>query len=454
MAVTSRVFNVMQYERHPETGEVLLTEDQIKIALAHRTIKRYAYICHDRDVYSALDEEQNPEHVQGKKKPRHWHICIEMGTNQVEIGIIARWLKIKDNYINIAKGRGAFLDIVQYLTHEGEKQQMLGKRLYEDSEVVANFDFRAELTRREENKLKYGRDLDVGKQMLYDVLYNGMTLSQCIEKDKLVYMENIEKLKKYRLDYISRLDPPSLRINFYVSGRGGVGKGLMCRAIARSLFPTYTNDAEIFFEVGAKGAAFEGYDGQPVIIWNDRRHGDLLKELHGRGNVFNVFDTHPTKQKQNIKYGSVNLCNVVNIVNSVEPYEEFLDGFVAKTKNDAGEWEQEEDKGQSYRRFPFIIPLYEEDFTLMLNRGFMEGTDRFTEYIAYEHIRGNMQRLAERCRGQENLLRELNNKTVAPITEQYHRVIESHSATAEVDEEAVRKEFEDYGTLSFFTDED
>ena len=447
--IKSRIFNVMQYERHPDTGEILLTEDRIKDALAHRTIKRWAYVCHDRDEYSALDEEFNPEHIKGNCKPRHWHICIEMGTNQVEIGVIARWLGIKDNYVNVAKGAGAFLDCVQYLTHEGEKQQLLGKRLYEDSEVKANFDFRTELTRREENRVKYGRDLDLGKQMLYDVLYNGMTLNQCIAKDRLAYMENLEKLKKYRMDYISRLSPPALRINFYVTGKGGVGKGLMCRAIARSLFPGLHDDAEIFFEVGAKGAAFEGYDGQPVIIWNDRRHGDLLKELNGRGNVFNVFDTHPTKQKQNIKYGSVNLCNVVNIVSSVEPYDEFLDGFVAKGKREDGVWEQAEDKGQSYRRFPFIIPLKEEDFDLMLNRGFMEGTDKFTEYIVYEHIRGNMQRIAERCKGNEQLLRELNDQTVQPIAEQYQLVLDQFSPSDfdEDSEEAIRREFASNGQV-------
>ena len=50
----------MQYEKHPETGETLLTEEKIKDALSHRTIKRWAYICHDADVYSALDEEQDP----------------------------------------------------------------------------------------------------------------------------------------------------------------------------------------------------------------------------------------------------------------------------------------------------------------------------------------------------------------------------------------------------------
>ena len=66
----------------------------------------------------------------------------------------------------------------------------------------------------------------------------------------------------------------------------------------------------------------------------------------------------------------------------------------------------------------------------------------------------NMQRLAEKCKGQDKLLRELNDKTVYPITAQYNKVIESHSVSTEVDEDALRKEFEDYGTFSFFTDED
>ena len=74
----ARIFNIMQYEKHPETGEVLLTEEKIKVALlSHRSIKRWAYICHDKDVYSALDEEQNPDHKVGETKPRHWHVAIE-----------------------------------------------------------------------------------------------------------------------------------------------------------------------------------------------------------------------------------------------------------------------------------------------------------------------------------------------------------------------------------------
>ena len=178
-----RIFNIMQYEKHPETGEVLLTEEKIKLALmSHKTIKRWAYICHDKDVYSALDEEQNPNHIAGEVKPPHWHIVIECGTSAVEIGVIAKWFGIADNYVETAKGAGAFLDCVQYLTHEQEKQQMLGKRLYDDSEVQSNFDFRAELDKRAENKIKYGRDLNLKEQIRIDVLLHGMTLRQVIEK--------------------------------------------------------------------------------------------------------------------------------------------------------------------------------------------------------------------------------------------------------------------------------
>ena len=445
MAIKSRIFNVMQYERHPETGEVLLLEDKIKDCVAHRTIKRWAYIRHDEDVYSALDEEHNPNHRKGELKPPHWHVVIEMGTNQVEIGVIARWLGIKDNYVQVAKGAGAVLDCAQYLTHEDDKQQGLGKRLYDDSRVKANFEFRKALDERQAKKAKYGRDLSDRDKMRYDVLYEGKTLRQCMAEDRLGYMDDMEKLKKLRMEYIGGQRPPATRINYYVTGRGGIGKGLICRALARSLFPQYTDDEDVFFEVGAKGAAFEGYDGQPVIIWNDRRAVDLLQELNGRGNVFNVFDTHPTKQKQNIKYGSVNLCNLVNIVNSVQTYAEFLDGLAGEYTDREGVLQKVEDKGQSYRRFPFMIVLHEDDFDLMLNRGFLENTNDFQEYIEYKHIRGNMQRIAEACGKNEALARELQGKAVQPIVDKHYEVLGQLEAS-DPDEDKIRAMFADVGT--------
>ena len=44
-----KVFNIMQYCKHPITGEVLITEEQIKSLFDRRTIKLLAYILHDED---------------------------------------------------------------------------------------------------------------------------------------------------------------------------------------------------------------------------------------------------------------------------------------------------------------------------------------------------------------------------------------------------------------------
>ena len=452
----SKIFNIMQYEVHPVTGEPLLNEAQIKKALEHKTIGRWAYACHDKDVYSEVDEsmDKTGRVKAGDPKPRHWHVCIELKTNRMEVGTIAKWFGIKDNYVNIAKGAGAFLDIVQYLTHEEEAQQQVGKRLYDDDEVFSNFDFRAALDKRAANRAVYGKDLTPKEQWRHDVRYKGKTLLECQKEDPNRYIEDSKRLKELRMEYLAQLPPPSSRFNFYVQGRGGVGKGLMSRALARNLFPDMVDDSEIFFEVGAPGVAFEGYDGQPVIIWNDRRHSTLLKELKGRENVFNVFDTHPTRQKQNVKFGSVALCNVFNIVNSVETYTEFLDGFVARHKNDNGEWETEEDKGQSYRRFPFIIPIYEDDFSFLINKGFMEGTANFTEYLEYNHIRGNLQKIADACRNNERLARALESQTLAPVIDKVLAIQSSHAQTTEMtaeQEAAIMAQFANFGTIGLPT---
>ena len=442
----ARIFNIMQYVNHPDTGEPLLNRETIEATVKRKGIKQYGYVLHDKDVFSAADEEADPNHRQGDTKPPHWHIVLQCGY-AIEIGVIAKWLGIAENFVDVPKGNGAgkFLDCIEYLTHERAEQAALGKHRYADSEIIASFDFRTKLNKRNENKLKYGKDLDEKEQLRYDVLYLGKTLRQAMKQEPLLYMDDFEKLQKLRLQYIGHQSPPKTRINYYVCGKGGVGKGLISRALARSMYPQYEDDEDIFFEVGAKGAPFEGYDGQPVIIWNDRRAYDLLQELNGRGNVFNVFDTHPTKQRQNVKFSSVCLCNEVNIVNSVQDYLEFLEGLAGGYTDRSGEEHEAEDKGQSYRRFPFIIPLHKDDFDLLLNKGFIEETDNFEEYIEHKGLIGNMQKIHSVCGQNETLAKELEAKTIKPVIEEHNKVVAKFDHETQ-DEDTIRAMFANYGT--------
>ena len=442
-----RIFNVMQYEKHPDTGEILLTEEQIRVALlSHRTVKRWAYICHDKDVYSALDEEQNPDHKVGEIKPRHWHVVLECGSN-VEIGVVARWLGVAENFVETAKGAGAFLDCVQYLTHEQEKQQLLGKRLYADSEVKSNFEFRAELDKRAENRAKYNRDLNLKERIRMEVLLNGMTLRQVIDKYPYEYQQDFAYLERCRIRYISKIaQMPKRRINYYVEGSGGIGKGLISRALARALVDrdNLLKDDEIFFEVGADRTSFEGYDGQPVLIWNDCRASTLLTKLDGRENVFNVFDPHPADIQQNIKYGSIRLNNEINIVNSVQTWKEFLDELAAEYKRN-GQVHKAEDKRQSYRRFPFFLVLHEEDYDLGMNKGVFDGTREFEQYMMYRGMQANMRRIADRCGDNYELYNLETKKIVQPVMEKHEELKEIMAHRQQATAEEIAEEFKDSG---------
>ena len=450
MAVKSRIFHVMQYERHPETGEVLLTEEKIKVALlSHRMVKRWAYICHDKDVYSALDEEHNPAHIAGKVKPRHWHIALECPKNNIEVGVVARWFGIAENFVSTAKGAGAFLDCVEYLTHEKSQQQELGKFRYPDEEVKTSlgFDFRVELDKRMESRARYGRSVNTKEWLRCEVLLKGMTLRQVIDKYPYEYQQDFRYLENCRIRYISKIAPmPRRRINYYVEGSGGIGKGLISRALARALIDrdNLLKDDEIFFEVGADRTSFEGYDGQPVLIWNDCRASTLLTKLDGRENVFNVFDPHPADIQQNIKYGSIRLNNEINIVNSVQTWKEFLDELAAEYKRN-GQLHKAEDKRQSYRRFPFFLVLHEEDYDLGMNKGVFDGTREFEQYMMYRGMQANMRRIADRCGDNYELYNLETKKIVQPVMEKHEELSELMSHRQQATAEQIAEEFKDSG---------
>lgn len=460
-----------------DDGRPQTLDDFLASVADSKSIKRAAFILHDKDTYKDFEKEKarrgyaeefkrihaGEEYTQeaidayvdsrdtivvGTPKKPHIHGVVSTGSCNCKIPLsrVAKWLGLPEHMITVVKGESAEYTSFQYLTHEHPHQcEELGKYRYPDTEIVADFDFRAYIETYEEERLKYGKNLTAKEKMRYDVLYNGKTLRQCMAEDKILYMQDYKELQRLRLQYISLQTPPKTRLNYYISGKGGAGKGLLSKALARSMYPQYEDDEDIFFEVGAKGAAFEGYDGQPVIIWNDRRAIALLMELGGRGNVFNVFDTHPTKQRQNVKFASINLCNAVNIVNSPQDYVDFLEGLAGGYTDRNGDEHEAEDKGQSYRRFPFIIPVHQEDFDLLLNKGFVEDTDNYEEYIEHKRIIGNMQKIHVICGANEKLAKEIEAQTVKPVIIEHEKVVEKfrHESPAE---EVVRMLFADYGS--------
>lgn len=437
-----RIFTIMQYEKKPLTNEDLnFNETNIQAGLIYRSIKQWAYIRHDKDKFTAEEMEKIREKAQGlgienvsDTKPVHWHVVLKC-SQLISIGQISKWFNVNPHRIRIVKGRHAFIENCIYLTHEDEKQQLAGKHLYDDKEVKtsADFDFRKTVDDFKDRQIKFDRELSRKEQIRYEVLHEGKTIRQVMSEYPTDIINDLSTIEKLRMKYITEnAELPPVRINYYIYAEsqkegGGIGKGLLSRALARSLYPSLERDEDIFFEVGSDGSTFDGYDGQPVIIWNDRRGSQILHELGGKvDNVFNVFDTTPTSQKQNVKYSAVKLINEVNIVNSVQSFENFVDGLMGIDGNHFTE-----DKGQALRRFPIIIPMRYDDFKVMLNRGFFEGTREFYQYNKYAEIRANMQYLQQAGRGNRKAVIEAESKLLAPIIEKHNEAVEKRKPTNE-----------------------
>lgn len=434
-SIKSRIFFLCQYERNPKTGEDLhFDETNILAGLNHRSIKQWAYIKHDADKYT---EEDCPTWAKiGDPKPQHWHVACRCD-RAVELSAFASWFGVPDNMVDVPKGAGAFLDCVGYLTHEDPKQQLLGKTRYQDDQVRANFNWREEVDRRQDRQRRTGRPLSLGEEMVSDVYEGRKTIKQCWEQDPVTASAYSSRLDKARERYLRAAPMPPSRVNYYITGQSGLGKSYLANALARALYPGLPDD-EVYFEVGEGAAAFSGYDGQPIIIWHDKRAVDLLQLLGGRGNVFDVFNNQPTRRQQNRKYGAVTLINSVNIVESVQPWEEFLDGLAGEYTDKSGvkHLSERDEKVQSYRRFPIIIPIHIGDFDVLLNRGYLMDNADFLGYIQYHNVRASMREIAQTLGATSAAARQMTAQAVQPVAALHGKVSARLSSSGDEPDQA------------------
>ena len=82
-----------------------LSEEQIIEAITgRRSIKYYAYILHDKDEYTEVDEQKNPEHKAGTLKEPHWHVVLVFfDGQQQQLKYIAAWFKQPTNRVEKIK---------------------------------------------------------------------------------------------------------------------------------------------------------------------------------------------------------------------------------------------------------------------------------------------------------------------------------------------------------------
>lgn len=467
---SGRVFNVVQYEISPITGASFnFGEQNILDCVAHKSITRYAYIRHDNDHYSEIDCEELKEKGIIKTindiKPPHWHIVLEV-PNKCTVSLIAKWLSVPENQVEVPNDRGktpihtkgverVFLECVGYLTHADIRQQALDKTIYPDDRVTANFDWKTEVESAALIRTKYGKELTEKQWYRNEVLTNGLRPKDMAKNPLLTtaYTDDWMMLDKLRVKYLRLFAPmPTTRFNYYIFGdQGRSGKGLLSRAFARSLYPEIDDDEDLFFSVGGKNVSFDGYDGQPVVIWNDIRPFQLLEIFGDRGNMLDSLDIHPVRKDEHIKFGKLCLVNTVNIFNGIIPYYEFFDGLAGEYKDKNGQQIRSElsQKEQVYGRFPMIFPISADDFSIMINKGIMQR-GAFTEYYEHKRVISHLKKVHETLSAREELVKQLDARAVAPMIEAHNEIKQATTKRDDyksMTDDEILAEFSDVGTF-------
>lgn len=351
-----------------------LTLERIKEGLQRSgSIKHYAYILHDSD---GVED--------------HWHIVV-CCYNPTKYKTIANTFGVPVELVRKWAGDDAFLRRCRYLTHEEHEQYIAGKHMYPDSAVTSDFNFREKLKELGAKEAYSAARTPKSKTALRASVSSGkMTLAQAQLLNPHWAVNDATHLEKLRLEYLTTQPLPTERLNMYISGIEGnhIARANLARLVARGLGGKYFADLDpdmLYYEVMA-GSNFNGYDGQPIIIWHGYDAQRTLKIFPSVEAILSFFETHPSRDSLPTLAGG--LVNAINIFESEETFEDFQKGLYPAIRTGGDPWFVERDMKQALSEdFPIKFEhVTDKQADMYISSGFVYGTQEFEEYINYKTI--------------------------------------------------------------------
>ena len=214
-----------------------------EVIKSHTTIKKWAYILHDKDDTAP-----------------HYHIYLNFGNSGIDTKQVAEWFGLQESQVGKIRGRAT--DMMLYLTHGNDSQK--NKHQYSPAEVVANFDFETEIKNAQIlgdfDRFSYAQQLEY---------VNSLPVSE-----KPATFSKLEKLWKLRCQWLSLQSDRRIDVMF-ICGKGGTGKTYYAKKLLSSMGLDYCISS-------SSNDPFQDYLGQKGIILDDLRDKafeleDLLK---------------------------------------------------------------------------------------------------------------------------------------------------------------------------------
>lgn len=278
-----------------DDGEVLFDMDKLSEILEAKShvINNYAYIIHDKDLYTKA----------GEFKPAHIHLVLKFERSQPQkTKYICKWFNLAENFVS--KINGSFEDAVLYLAHINAPD----KAQYDIKNITANFDVQSVIANADsKDKLSSIVDRILSGEIRE---YNKTTE---IDTKLLVYPDSlrvIENAFKVRAEYLQNTQSERKTTCIYICGQAGAGKTTLAKKIADS------HDMDYYISSGSNDI-LDGYCQQPCLILDDIRPSAL-----GLSDLLKLLDPHTAcsiKSRYKNKY--VN-CSLI-ILTSVLKIDEF-----------------------------------------------------------------------------------------------------------------------------------
>ena len=228
------------------TQPQFLKEPLQDILKRYKTIKKWAYILHDKD----------------KDATPHYDIYLNFGDTGVESSEVAKWFGLQESQIEKVKGRAQ--DMLLYLIHGNDSQRH--KYQYSPDEVVANFDFKSELAKAKIlgnfDKYSYAQQLKFIKTLPKD--------------EQVKAFKQLKDHWKLHCEYLTLNPDRDIQVMF-VTGKAGSGKTYYAKKFLKQLNYDFAISS-------ASNDPFQDYQGQDGMILDDVRDTvfefqDLLKML-------------------------------------------------------------------------------------------------------------------------------------------------------------------------------
>ncbi len=312
---------------------------------SHKTIKKWAYILHDKDDTAP-----------------HYHIYLNFGSSGIDTKQVAEWFGLQESQVNKIRGRAT--DMLLYLTHGNDSQK--NKYQYSPSEVIANFDFETEIKNSKilgdfEN-YSYGRQLDY-------------VHSLPVSEQASAYRQ-LDTLWKNHCKWLSMQTDRDITVMF-ITGKGGSGKTTYAKKLMEE---RYGND---FCVSSASNDPWQDYLGQKGMILDDARD----KTFENFADFLKIIDNH-TSSSVASRFNNKVFNGELIIITASVPIRYWYRGRNSKGLLFAVD---EEGFEQLYRRISCYVEITKETITVYPDgvdaRGYPQGLGRIYKNNLFDDLK-------------------------------------------------------------------